>query len=111
MGNPPFLGGKRLRAELRDKYVDDLFKLYEGRVPHEADLVVHWFEKARAAIEQNNGKRAGLLATNSIRGGANRVVLDRIKETGNIFMAWDDRPWLLQGAAVRKSIIGFDNGK
>src|SRR5215211_5411177 len=25
VGNPPFLGGKRLRAELKDAYVDDLF--------------------------------------------------------------------------------------
>ena len=33
VGNPPFLGGKRMRSELGDKYVDDLFKLYDGRVP------------------------------------------------------------------------------
>jgi type II restriction/modification system DNA methylase subunit YeeA len=51
------------------------------------------------------------LATNSIRGGANREVLKRIKETGDIFMAWSDEPWILAGAAVRISIIGFDDGK
>lgn len=33
VGNPPFLGGKRLRNELGDKYVDGLFHVYEGRVP------------------------------------------------------------------------------
>ena len=33
VGNPPFLGGKRLRSELGDAYVDDLFRLYDGRVP------------------------------------------------------------------------------
>ncbi|HEY7064957.1 MAG TPA: DNA methyltransferase [Chloroflexota bacterium] len=38
IGNPPFLGGKRLRTELGDEYVNELFRLYEGRVPHEADL-------------------------------------------------------------------------
>src|SRR5262249_48329470 len=32
VGNPPFLGGNRIRAELKDRYVDDLFRLYEGRV-------------------------------------------------------------------------------
>src|SRR2546423_1073837 len=32
VGNPPFLGGKRLRAELGDEYVDALFKLYKDRV-------------------------------------------------------------------------------
>lgn len=51
-----------------------------------------------------------MLATNSIRGGANRRVLDRIKETGNIFLAWSNRPWVLDGADVRVSIISFDDG-
>ena len=32
VGNPPFLGGNRIRAELGDKYVDDLFHVYDGRV-------------------------------------------------------------------------------
>jgi type II restriction/modification system DNA methylase subunit YeeA len=52
VGNPPFLGGKRMRAELENGYVDDLFSLYDGRVAREADLVAYWFEKARAEIEQ-----------------------------------------------------------
>jgi hypothetical protein len=109
MGNPPFLGGKRMRSELGG-YVDDLFTLYANRVPAEADLVCYWYEKARAHIERTQAKRAGLLATNSIRGGANRAVLDRVKQTGDIFMAWSDREWTLEGAAVRISIIGFDDG-
>ena len=110
VGNPPFLGGKRLRAELRDAYVDDLFALYRGRVAREADLVAYWFEKARKEIEGGRAKRAGLLATNSIRGGANRRVLSRIRETGGIFFAESDRPWVLNGAAVRVSMVGFDDG-
>lgn len=110
VSNPPFLGGKRMRSEMDDSYVDALFALYEGRVPAEADLVCYWYEKARAHIEQGKARRAGMLATNSIRGGANRVVLDRIKQTGNIFMAWSDRPWVLEGAAVRISVVAFDDG-
>src|SRR5450756_841277 len=39
VGNPPFLGGKMMRLGLGDAYVDDLFVVYEGRVPREADLV------------------------------------------------------------------------
>ncbi len=54
--------------------------------------------------------RAGLLATQGIRGGENRAVLKRIKETGDIFMAWSDRQWVLDGAAVHVSIVGFDDG-
>lgn len=110
IGNPPFLGGKRIRADLGDDYVGSLFKAYQGRVPPEADLVCYWHERAREEIEAGRAKRAGLLATNSIRGGKNRAVLQRIKETGDIFMAWSDRPWVLNGAAVRISIVGFDDG-
>jgi type II restriction/modification system DNA methylase subunit YeeA len=110
IGNPPFLGGKRLRSRLGDTYVDNLFALYEGRVPHEADLVCYWFEKARAMIAEGKAKRAGLLATNSIRQQQNRAVLKHIKETGGMFMAWSDRPWVLDGAAVRVSMVGFDDG-
>jgi type II restriction/modification system DNA methylase subunit YeeA len=51
-----------------------------------------------------------LLATQGIRGGANRKVLERIKETGDIFWAQSDRDWILDGAAVHVSMIGFDNG-
>jgi type II restriction/modification system DNA methylase subunit YeeA len=110
IGNPPFLGGKRLRTELSDPYVDSLFALYEGRVPHEVDLVCYWFERARALIESGELQRAGLLATQAIRGGANRKVLERIKQTGDIFWAQSDRDWILDGAAVHVSMVGFDDG-
>jgi hypothetical protein len=46
VGNPPFLGGKRLRDVLGDATVDRLFRVYEGRVSAEADLVCYWFAKA-----------------------------------------------------------------
>jgi type II restriction/modification system DNA methylase subunit YeeA len=109
IGNPPFLGGKRLLTELGNSYVEDIFHVYAGRVPPEADLVTYWFEKARAQIEAGKSKRAGLLATQAIRAGANLQVLGRIAKSGGIFMAWSDRPWILDGADVRVSIVGFDN--
>jgi len=46
VGNPPFLGGKRMRKSLGDAYVDRLFAAFAGRVPAEADLVAYWFAKA-----------------------------------------------------------------
>jgi type II restriction/modification system DNA methylase subunit YeeA len=110
IGNPPFLGDKKMRGELGGEYVEALRQLYEGRVPGGADLVTFWFEKARAMIAAGRAKRAGLLATQAIRAGANLKVLQRIQESGGIFMAWSDRPWILEGAAVRVSIIGFDGG-
>ncbi|HNB41579.1 MAG TPA: hypothetical protein PLG52_08765, partial [Anaerolineales bacterium] len=109
IGNPPFLGGSKLRSELGNEYVEALFKLYGDRLPV-SDLVCYWFEKARAMIENGKAKRAGLLATQSIRGGANRTVLERIKKTGDIFWAQSDREWILDGATVHVSMIAFDNG-
>ena len=107
IGNPPFLGGKKMRTELGDKYVDKLFELYKGRIPHEADLVCYWFEKAKAEIADSTTKLVGLLATQGIRGGSNRKVLERIKETSDIFWAQSDRDWILDGAVVHVSMIGF----
>lgn len=110
IGNPPFLGDKKMRGELGDQYVSELRRLYDGRVPGGADLVTFWFERTRAQIEAEHAKRAGLLATNSITMVGNRPILERILETGGIFMAWSDRPWILDGAAVRVSMVGFDDG-
>jgi type II restriction/modification system DNA methylase subunit YeeA len=107
VGNPPFLGGKRLRRELGDDYVETLFKVFDGRVPREADLVTYWFEKARHQIAAGKAKRAGLVSTNSIRGGANRKLLERVVADAPIFEAWSDEPWVVEGAAVRVSLVCF----
>ncbi len=110
VGNPPFLGGKFLRRELGDEYVKALFQNLGNCVPSEADLCCYWFEKARHQIEDRKCKRAGLLATQGIRGGANREVLKGIKKTGDIFFAVSDREWVLSGASVHISMVGFDDG-
>ena len=110
VGNPPFLGDKMMRRELGDTYVETLRTLYDGRIPGQSDLCCYWFEKARAAIADGGCKRAGLLATQGIRGGANREVLNAIKKSGDIFFAESDRPWVLDGANVHVSMVGFDCG-
>ena len=107
VGNPPFLGGSKLLRELGDEYTARMRQIYAGRVPGGADLVCYWFEKARAQMEAGQAQRAGLVATNSIRGGSNRKVLERIQETSTIFHAWSDEPWINNGAAVRVSLVGF----
>jgi hypothetical protein len=110
VGNPPFLGAKRLIGELGEQYVDDLRSIYDERLPGFSDLVTYWFEHARLQLEKRQVKRVGLLATNSIAMGTNLPVLKRIKESGDVFLAWSDRDWILDGAAVRVSIVGFDDG-
>ncbi len=110
VGNPPFLGRKFLRGALGDKYLDSLFGVYHGRLSAAADLCCYWQEKARGQIEAGALRRAGLLATQGIRGGASRTVLERIKKTGDIFFAYADEPWVLAGANVHISFVGQDDG-
>ena len=132
VGNPPFLGGSKMRGELGDDYVAALRHCYEGRVPGGADLVTYWFEKARAQIAAGACQRAGLVATQSIRKGSNQKVLARIlnnavipakagiqlnqnldsrfrgnDKTLSIFNAWSDEEWVNEGAAVRVSLVCF----
>jgi hypothetical protein len=110
VGNPPFLGAKWMQRELGETYKTALWDVYEGRVSKTTDLVMYWFEKARAAIEMGTVQRAGLLATNTVRQGGSAEVLRRIRDSGNIFTAYTDRPWILDGASLRVSLIGFDDG-
>ena len=111
VGNPPFLGDKLMRSQLGGEYVEKLRHFYDGRVPGGADLCCYWFEQARAQISSGLCRRVGLLATQNIRGGASRKVLDRVKDSGNIFFAVSDRQWILDGANVHISMIGFDQGE
>ena len=107
IGNPPFLGGKLLITTLGEDYVSKIFTTYAGRVPAEADLVCYWFEKAGQQIAAGKATRAGLVATNSIRGGANRRALQAAIDTRRIVEAWSDEPWVIDGAAVRVSLVCF----
>ena len=107
IGNPPFLGGKRLISNLGEEYVSTLFQVYEGRVPRQADLVCYWFVKAGEHLGGGASRRVGLVATNSIRGGANRRALANATGGRPIFDAWSDEPWVIDGAAVRVSLVCF----
>ena len=75
IGNPPFLGGKRMRTELGDEYVDDLFCVFDGRLRARPTSAATSSRRRESKSQSDEAKRAGLLATNSIRGGANRESL------------------------------------
>ena len=107
IGNPPFLGSSRIRGVLGDTNADSLYKAYRGKVPASADLVCYWFHKSLEFLLDRPDARVGLVATNSIRGGRNRTVLDRIVKRCVVFDAWSDEPWVVDGAAVRVSLVCF----
>ena len=58
-------------------------------------------------IASGKATRVGLVATNSIRGGANRRALQAATDGRPIFDAWSDEPWVIDGAAVRVSLVCF----
>lgn len=106
VGNPPFLGSKMFREQgLSHEYVEKMFAAFD--LPRTSDLCCYWFELARRKLAAHPTLRAGLLATQGIRGRDNRAVLQRVRDTGDIFTAWSDRDWVLDGAAVHVSIVGF----
>ena len=90
--------------------VEELAQIYQQRLGGKPDLCCYWFERARTHIADGKCQRVGLLATQGIRGGTNRNVLKAIKRTGDIFFAESDRPWILSGANVHISMVGFDDG-
>ncbi len=107
VGNPPFIGDKKMIRELGEKYTEKVRKLYKGRVPGGADFVCFWFAKANDYMKAGWLERCGLVSTNSIRGGKNRVVLDNIANDFQIYNAWSDEAWISEGAAVRVSMTCF----
>jgi hypothetical protein len=109
IGNPPFLGQRFQVRELGEAYVKSLRTVYADKVTGNVDLVCYWFVKALTALTSSGLGAAGLVATNSIRGGDNRDVLTPIAEKFHIFNAWSDGPWVNEGAAVRVSLISFGN--
>ena len=106
IGNPPFLGNRKLRSELGYDYAEALPRVYSGLLQNKKpDLVCYWFAKSGQLLANRDIRSFGLVATNSIRGGTNRTVLDSILEDSIIFDAWSDESWVVDGADVRVSLI------
>ena len=107
IGNPPFLGGNAMIGTLGEDYTARLRAAYAGHLPGGVDLVCYWFERAREELAEGRAQRVGLVATQAIRKGASRSVLDHIQADATIFEAWSNEPWNLDGADVRVSLVAF----
>ncbi len=105
IGNPPFLGGYRIRQELGDNYTDKVFKKFSD-VQAQIDFSTYWFRLAHENIDEKG--RVGLVATNSISQGKNRVAaLDYITQNGgHIHDAISSQPWSGE-ANVYVSIVNW----
>jgi hypothetical protein len=127
VGNPPFIGASRMREALGDGYTEALWKAYP-KMPHSADLVMFWWEKAALAAraykpgkgpnKKSGGcRRFGLITTNSLRQTFNRAVLEPHlsdpKTPLSLIFAIPDHPWVDagEGAAVRIAMTVAEAGR
>jgi hypothetical protein len=103
VGNPPFIGNKRMRAALGDGYVEAVRRAWPA-VPETADFVMYWWHHAAELVRTGRVRRFGLITTNSITQTFNRGVVQTQLDAG-LTLAWaiPDHPWVdaAEGAAVR----------
>ena len=80
IGNPPFLGGHRIRQNLGDDYAERIFSKFT-EVKDKVDFCSYWL---RLSHEYINGKgRVGLVGTNTIsQGNTRKAGLDCITQNG-----------------------------
>jgi len=112
IGNPPFIGGKDLRAELGDAYAEALWAGHPN-MNDSADLVMYWWDRAADLLTRKGSKlrRFGLVTTNSITQVFQRRTVARWLSAMNpnrtplsLVFAVDDHPWTKatrDAAAVR----------
>jgi hypothetical protein len=104
VGNPPFLGGKRITGVAGDAYRDWLIAhLAEGR-RGSADLVAYFFLRAWGLLRDGGG--LGLLAVNTIAEGDTRQVgLEAMAQAGAVIhAAYPNEPWPGKAAVVTSRV-------
>lgn len=116
VGNPPFVGNKRMREELGKGYVEALRDSYAYKVRKDADYVMIWWYKAAKAVRKGldgwdgAAVRFGLISTNSIGQISNRKLIRQQTEDRSpplqLAFAIPDHPWVdsNDGSDVRISM-------
>lgn len=103
IGNPPFIGNKRMRLALGDGYAEALRKTW-AEVSETVDFVMYWWQHSAELVASKNLRRFGLITTNSITQSFNRKVVAAALDAGiKLGFAIPDHPWVDgdDGAAVR----------
>ncbi|MEU7948859.1 DNA methyltransferase [Micromonospora taraxaci] len=100
IGNPPFLGGKKISGPLGSAYRERLVTVVGRGVKGNADLVAYFLLRAHGLL--NRSGQTGLIATNTLAQGDTREVgLDQVVADGvTIRQAIKSRPWPSQSAAL-----------
>ncbi|MHB1698581.1 MAG: class I SAM-dependent DNA methyltransferase [Acidobacteriaceae bacterium] len=124
VGNPPFIGGKDIRQELGDGYIESLRKVYD-EVPDSADFVMYWWQRAAELARAGKLRRFGFITTNSLPQVFNRKVVEQnlaaTKHPLSLIFAIPDHPWVkslsseerttAKAAAVRIAMTVAERGE
>lgn len=107
IGNPPFLGDRKIRGELGADYLRRVQK--SSGIEGVVDLCCYWFRRAHDRLPQ--GARAGLVGTSGIRiGKAREASLDYIvAHGGTITNAVSSRLWPGE-AALNVAMVNWMKG-
>ena len=111
IGNPPFLGAKKLKHELGAAYMSKVRTAYP-EVPGMADLCVYWIRRTHDLLPVCRAAdplagRAGLVGTQNIRSNQSRVGgLDHVVASGTIVESVASQPWS-GDAHVHVSIVNW----
>jgi hypothetical protein len=103
VGNPPFIGNKKMREALGDGYASSVRVVYNN-LPETCDYVMYWWDRAARAVTNGESARFGLITTNSITQTFNQAIVQKhVPENLTIAFAVPDHPWIDSslGAAVR----------
>lgn len=122
VGNPPFIGGKDMRAELGDGYAEACWAA-RPHISGGADFVMHFWDEAATRVlrkplkgQMNPLRRFGFITTNSITQTFSRRVIERhmiAKEPLSLTFALPNHPWMKASdkAAVRIAMTVAERGE
>lgn len=115
VGNPPFIGSKRMREALGDGYVDAIQQAWPD-IPQSADFVMRWWHHAATLTSRGALQRFGLITTNSLRQAyVRRAIAPHLEGNHPISLVFavPDHPWVdsADGAAVRIAMTAGQQGR
>jgi len=106
IGNPPFLGSKKMRDDFGDGYVEALQTTYK-KLSGDVNFVMYWWHKASQILQRKSTplRRFGFITTDTIKQVNNRKVIQDAISKGKISLSYaiKDHPWIdsSDGASVR----------
>lgn len=105
IGNPPFLGGKKVTGAIGVLMREWLVHQLAGSATGNADLVAYFFLRAARLLRREGGM--GLIATNSVaQGDTRRVGLDQLVNRGaTIVRAIQSAPWPSASASLEFAAV------